>query len=446
MAQPVMPVDDESCYKVVFERLPSGVLIVGKKGEILAGNQTARKILEIHETETGVLLGDVVQGADPLWHSHLRRANLTLVTRNGERRMIGYHQAAFSYPGFEDARVVVLEDIGPIRVREERRQRTEQLAVAGEMAARLGHEIKNTLANVTAGFNLLEHDLQPANGTSELLDDLKLALGRMTRVTSELLNAAKPAQFTPRPCNLGNIAQDAAHLYRAMALSRGIHLEVEVLAGAPIAVLDPAQFRRMIGNLVVNAVDATARGGKVLLQAGYLLETEVRKRWPAFPGEVVFLSCTDTGCGIPKEDIPHIFSAFYTTKESGTGLGLPMARELAEAHGGLLEVQSTSGEGTVFRMLLPAGYRPRCWEANTCELSIHEMSCRNCRKCDEMSVSTEMQCATDCDQCDVHEKGTGYLCWAVVGDLSHGEKTCAHSCTDCRYYQRWNLGSQGVCA
>jgi signal transduction histidine kinase len=122
--------------------------------------------------------------------------------------------------------------------------------------------------------------------------------------------------------------------------SAGLTLEVDTPTLPPVA-LDEGQIRQVILNLLRNAREATPRGGRIRVA----MRAE---------GEDVLLSISDTGAGVPHDVVPQIFDAFFTTKEHGTGLGLPLVRQIVVAHGGTIECSSEPGHGTTFLVRLPA--------------------------------------------------------------------------------------------
>jgi signal transduction histidine kinase len=141
--------------------------------------------------------------------------------------------------------------------------------------------------------------------------------------------------------DLDALVGDVAGRARSRAESRGVHIEVAA-PGAGTAVVDPAQLRQALDNLVRNAVEATPRGGRVDLLA---------RR--AEGGHVV--EVRDTGRGIEPDHLPRIFDLYFTTKADGTGVGLAVTQQIVTAHGGTIEVDSRPGAGTTMTVRLPAG-------------------------------------------------------------------------------------------
>jgi signal transduction histidine kinase len=141
--------------------------------------------------------------------------------------------------------------------------------------------------------------------------------------------------------DLGALVRDVGERARSLAEARGVRLEVQG-PGPGTALVDPAQLRQALDNLIRNAVDATPEGGRVSLAArrdgaGYAIEVR------------------DTGRGIEPAELPRIFDLYYTTKPDGTGIGLAVTQQIVTAHGGTIEVDSRPGAGTAMTVRLPMG-------------------------------------------------------------------------------------------
>ena len=164
---------------------------------------------------------------------------------------------------------------------------------------------------------------------------------RIDRIVQQFLEYARPPRLAPEAVDLDALVGDVAGRARSRAESRGVRVEVEA-SGAGIAVVDPAQLRQALDNLVRNAVEATPEGGRVSLAA--------RREGGGHAVEV-----RDTGRGIEPDHLPRIFDLYFTTKADGTGVGLAVTQQIVTAHGGTIEVDSRPGGGTTMTVRLPAG-------------------------------------------------------------------------------------------
>lgn len=237
-----------------------------------------------------------------------------------------------------------------LRQEEEQRQtlaasmaRAEQLACLGEIAAGLTHEIKNPLAAVMAALETLLTDTQPPSPPPrELLAQMLRELRRTHETLDRLLTLARPA--TPRrvPVDVAKLMGEVATLFHPRASRRGIAFEVRCPQPLPTIQGDPNLLSQVLVNLLTNAFQATPPKGSISLSAA-----------PFPQGDGVALMVSDTGSGIRAEDLPRVFEPFFTTKEGGTGLGLPIVRQIVTQHGGSVRIHSEPGKGTRVVVLLP---------------------------------------------------------------------------------------------
>ena len=218
--------------------------------------------------------------------------------------------------------------------------RTEKLSTIGEVTAIVAHEIRNPLATI-GGF---------AHGISRQPDD-KSRIQRNARIITEeverleqilqnLLDFTKPAKPDMVLHNVEPIIKRIADMIREDAQAGGVELEVELQEDLPEVYLDEKQLYQVIINLVKNALEAMPNGGRLLIGARRTADN-------------LELYISDTGAGISEEHREQIFDTFFTTKRTGTGLGLSLTRKIVQEHGGELYVTSQPGEGTTFVIILP---------------------------------------------------------------------------------------------
>jgi signal transduction histidine kinase len=218
---------------------------------------------------------------------------------------------------------------------------TERLASLGQLAAGLAHEIKNPLAGIHGVLELLrdeENDSDRRNLYREMLDELD----RVNGTIQALLGFARPSPPRRVPTAIAELIGGIAKLMRPGLSKKGIVLETTVAPEVTTFPLDPDQIRQVVVNLVGNAADAIEENGRIAIRA------------TTFPDRSgLILAVEDDGPGIPEERRQEIFEPFYSTKFSGTGLGLAVARSLVVKHGGELQVESREGRGSVFFALFP---------------------------------------------------------------------------------------------
>lgn len=215
--------------------------------------------------------------------------------------------------------------------------RAEQLATLGQVAAGLTHEIKNPLAGVIAAIEVMRSENK---GDDELLEQMLNELRRVTTTVDGLLRLAKPQPPQRTAVDLVRVVREVTSLFSARARRSGIALVVDMPERVPALQLDASLMVQVLVNLLTNALQATERGGRVHVRL-------------VSDGDSVSIEVADTGKGIEPAQLQRVFDPFFTTKEDGTGLGLPICRQIVEQHGGTISMQSTPREGTRVTVLLP---------------------------------------------------------------------------------------------
>jgi len=216
--------------------------------------------------------------------------------------------------------------------------RTQSLAVVGELAATVAHEIKNPLAGISGAIQVLAEGMPKNDARREIVGEILDQVRRLDTTVRDLLNFARP--ITPVP-QLFELAASIDGVWRMLAPQRGaesIRFSIEGDRGATVHG-DPHLLRQVWTNLLQNAVEAMSKGGdlRVILRDGASLQ-------------VVF---QDKGSGIDPAGIEKIWRPFYTTKTRGTGLGLPLVKKIVDAHGGRIWCESELTKGTSFFVELP---------------------------------------------------------------------------------------------
>jgi len=246
---------------------------------------------------------------------------------------------------------VYREMIAPLRTRLVESQalieRHEKLASLGMLAAGVAHEIRNPLTAIKARLFTQQKMLKP--GTPELADAEVIGqeINRLERIVKDFLQFARPAdpQFVTGPADAP--LREAASLLAPQLEKANIRLTLDSPPSAWMRV-DPHQIKQVLINLIQNAADAIGQNGTVTLRLR--LGTA---RLGGKSAKAVTLEVADTGTGIPPEVERRLFDPFFSTKESGTGLGLPIAARIVEKHGGALQYQTQVNRGTIFGIVLP---------------------------------------------------------------------------------------------
>ncbi|HUT32845.1 MAG TPA: ATP-binding protein [Planctomycetota bacterium] len=279
---------------------------------------------------------DAMNRAEP-YHVEYRA-----VHRNGRDV---YHAAALSLPVLDAAGQVVrrhgiIVDITDQKRLEQELLQSQRLAAIGEMAAMMAHEIRNPLAGISLALRALR-DMVPSDPeAAECLEDMESCLVRINDTVSRALDFAKVRPLDVRPCQLAEVVAGAARLTAAYVARHGVRLKVRVPADLPPLAADPAQLEQVFVNLILNACKAMPEGGRLTVRA-----------WAEPPRMLAEVS--DTGVGIPPEQLSRVFEPFYSGFRDGSGLGLPLCHRILAAHNGAIQAESTPGKGTTFHIELP---------------------------------------------------------------------------------------------
>jgi len=237
--------------------------------------------------------------------------------------------------------------IGRLQSSQREMLRREQLAAVGQLAAGMAHELRNPL---TAMKILVQSSHGPADDgglTRRDLEVLEEEIVRMEGAIRTFLDFARPPQLEKRPIELRGIIEQTLTLVSARAQRQGAVLESALPGGPLVLEADVGQMRQVLLNLLVNALDAVPGGGTIRVEASL----ERADGW-------LVLRVGDTGEGLPPNADERIFEPFFSTKETGIGLGLPISRQIIEAHGGSIEASDRPGGGAVFTCRLPLSLTP----------------------------------------------------------------------------------------
>lgn len=242
-----------------------------------------------------------------------------------------------------------------IRLQEERLRRVEKLAAAGQLAASLAHEINNPLAAVTNALYILQNLTALPDETTKLLDTAASELARVSRIVKQSLSYYR-VDSRPKELDLAQILDESLRIFEEKFRKANLQLRTKISPGTRILGFTD-EIRQAIDNLLLNAVEATPRGGRLAVSLRCSADrTQQSRPGIARPG-IARLTIADTGTGIPSDQLSRLFEPFFTTKaEKGNGLGLWVVRGIVTKHEGSIRIRSSTKErrsGTVVSILLP---------------------------------------------------------------------------------------------
>ncbi|HYQ96592.1 MAG TPA: ATP-binding protein [Candidatus Eisenbacteria bacterium] len=339
----------------VIENMPLGVIAVDREGQVLAWNRSAEAILATpRATALGQHLEEIVGSGgwrDSLLRS-LSRGSIEPPSEHIVRRPDGVSMpievnaaALRDAEGSIRGAVATLTDLSNLRSMEERIRQLDRLAALGRFASSVAHEIRNPLTGIATGVQYLSRGFPEGD---ERHEDVRFILREVTRLNTiiqDLLSATRPRMLTLGPVSVADVAGRAIQSLGPTIEEGRVEIRLEGADHWPKVLADTDQLQQVFLNLVQNAVQAIADHGEVSIRARPVGNP---------PSNRVEIEIADTGAGIEPDHLPHLFEPFYTTRPKGTGLGLFVAHGIVQRHGGSIEVVSAPGQGTRFRILLPA--------------------------------------------------------------------------------------------
>jgi signal transduction histidine kinase len=222
----------------------------------------------------------------------------------------------------------------------------QQYAELAELAGSFIHEIKNHLSTLGLNLQLLAEDFEEPQTQRERraltrVQRLQAECQRLVDVSNDFLRFAHVKDLALAPADLAKIIDEMLDFFGPTVRAANIEVKLYLPADLPPVHVDREMFKQALLNLMLNAEQAMTGGGELTIQA-------------AGNGNEVSLSLIDTGKGMSPEVVGRVFQPFFSTRQGGTGLGLPTTRKIVEAHGGRIDVQSEVGKGTKFTLYLPA--------------------------------------------------------------------------------------------
>jgi signal transduction histidine kinase len=217
------------------------------------------------------------------------------------------------------------------------------------MAATIAHEVKNPLASIEVMAGLVRRQVADREDLRSLLADIISEAKMANAIVVEVLEFVRPIRLQMDRTSLRKVVEDAIPLAEHKVPRSGTRIEFDVPEGLPAIQGDHHQLCQVVSNLLINALEALGGGGTVRIDARLQPSDQ-----EASPPEVE-LVIADDGPGIPAEIADRVFNPFFTTKPQGSGLGLAIVRKIVDAHDGRIDVTSSGGQGTAFRVNLPVG-------------------------------------------------------------------------------------------
>ncbi len=348
--------DSEEFSSCVLTCMAGGLLVVDTNGKIVRANINASQMVgfSVHEiTGKGINTVPPYDDLSIIFRQTIKSGrsqeneNLNIYHQgNGNRIPVGVGTTILEdYAGKQIGVVIHFRDLTHIHKLSEQVKRAERLGALGQMASGIAHEIRNPLNSVQGFVQLLQENVNNDKDREYchiVLDEVK----RINNIVQDMLDFSRQQDFNMEIVDIQTLVQEICEHLRFDAEREEVSLLQPVAHGKISKVKANAdKLRQVLLNVIMNALQATPAGGKVLL--------EMKMHSSGSEPFMLKISIIDTGVGISKDNLSKIFDPFYTTKDSGTGLGLSICQKIIEQHGGRITVDSVIGEGTSFHIFLP---------------------------------------------------------------------------------------------
>jgi two-component system sensor histidine kinase HydH len=241
--------------------------------------------------------------------------------------------------------VLLVEDITERTRMEERMRQMSQLAAVGHLAANVAHEIRNPLSAIKTAAQFLSTEYHSEALIAQFSGIINEECDRLGKVATDFLTYARPNEPSLERISVVEVSEGAIAATAREMTERNIRVHMRGAKRVPRISADPEAMRQALVNLLINAAQAIGRDGEIRIA--------LRSRKVAQDGRAVEVTISDTGPGLPEDNVERIWTPFFSTKTKGTGLGLSIVRKTIEAHGGQIWAEPPGDGGACFRMRLP---------------------------------------------------------------------------------------------
>lgn len=362
-------VREKGFLETIFNAIQEGVLVTDARGKILFVNGAACDFFGMTaDSSLGRQLAERVRGLD--WDALTTAEAGKLVSRDMEvfypaNRFLNFYVVPLrledSAESLEDRRTktesggdrigyaMIVRDITESRRSAQVTSEDERLSALTLLAAGVAHEIGNPLNSLNIHLQLMERKLRrlPPDQRVDLDESVAIAreeIRRLDFIVSQFLRAIRPAPLRLEPAEINAVVEESLSFLQAEIANRDILVEKDLARGLPMLQIDRDQTKQAFYNLIRNSFQAMNNGGILHITT-------------ALEGDCVTVAFTDTGGGISPENMTKVFDPYFTTKSTGSGLGLLIVRRIVREHGGEMELRSDTGRGLAVTIRLPHGDR-----------------------------------------------------------------------------------------
>jgi len=323
----------------IIQSMTSGLITLDHETRILLFNPAAERLFGI---PSRACIGQTLMEVLPFLNGHIRLGDgernpqtgkhpsftdLLYRRPSGEKVFLRCSVSPLSSPdGSRGGRILFFQDITEMRQIEEEMKRVEGLALIGELAAGIAHEIRNPMASISGSIQMLKESLEMDDVKTKLMDIMLREINRLNTLVSDFLLFARPKPSVVQSVDLNQLILDSLELFKNSAKWTE-KIRVETQFHGPMTIeSDPEQIKQILWNLFLNAVEAMKGGGMLSVRTDFVPSPES----PFGVKKVAQITFRDTGEGFSQKALQFLFTPFFTTKEGGSGLGLAIVKRIAE--------------------------------------------------------------------------------------------------------------------
>ena len=348
-------VNQISLLETVSDSIDVGLLVCDEDNNLVLVNKCAQRLIPLNYSEGVKIFHAVSDDSLAVFFRELLTNTYKITNKEidilnkGRKTLLSVNVVPLVQNKRVTGSLVYIEDITQRRQEESRLRRAENLASLTTLAAGVAHEIKNPLASISIHLQLLQKSLakQAALSKNEANDShdnyfnvIKEEIDRLNRIVVDFLFAVRPMNLELKKSSINDLISHLMEFFRLELEQTNIMCLVELDEDIPEILMDERYMKQALLNLITNAKAAMSNGGVLTISTN-------------FSDNEIEVSICDTGIGIKKENLEKIFEPYYSTKETGTGLGLTQVYKIIKEHKGDLLVDSDPGTGTEFRIILP---------------------------------------------------------------------------------------------
>lgn len=364
----------EKLNENILRSIDSGLMTIKLDGKIISFNLAAERITgyskyDIQDKYAQKIfpIEDFLKiGKEGEKNDQFRRYEKQFITKDNRILFLGFSLSyLFDENGINTGYIIIFQDLTEFKKLEKAKKRSEQMAIMGELAARMAHEIRNPLTSMKGSIEIISKDLDFNSYNKKLMDIVLRESDRLNSLITEFLNYAQPRELINLRFSLTNLIQETIGLLenhpkmRHNIIIKSFYPKNEIYMKG-----DMFQIKQAILNLSLNGIEAMPEGGTLTftlsdnIESGIIKQLISNRNIHIDNNDFTSLLIQDTGNGILLENQNKIFSPFFSTKENGTGLGLAIVYRIIEAHNGFIDYHTSKNEGTTFSLFLHCDAEP----------------------------------------------------------------------------------------